>query len=550
MRLRVAPVASLVAAMVLSLLLVLVPTARGKIAALGAHGHITSPLRPSPAKDRAAIVSKPAPPLPRLAAPAHPASIKPPVNTSFFGWALFDKSTGVITGSANMATGTNTTESMVKAWIAADYLRQLGQQGKTPTKAALSDLTKMIIHSDDNIAQKYYEADGGDAVIQRLISMCGLTNTTIFPYWWSKTAMTPQNAVRYGQCVANGTAAGKKWTPWLLDTMKHVEGGVKDQISVTMQGGHWGIIDGLPANLVPDTSIKNGWTYYAADGWHVNCLAINPAWVLAVMVRVEGNAIVPSVPASVCQSVARQLTRLLTDRRTRRGPAQALIGGPVPRAFQAGPPTHRPNGASRELPERGGRKPVLPGRQLVRDTSGVLPGEATKVRNQNRTVLPVYHNGRVRVRAAASAHAEGLDLSPADNPTAQVVATGHASRSNNEPVSRQDRKGPEPNQQHHYPYAHRTPVALTRANRHHAQAEQEPKAREQPSERQGEKGRPVNLQHTGTTHQHTAVHAASDGLRPGPGLIHARSRVVRRDRSQPGPHDTEGDERDDENHHE
>jgi hypothetical protein len=30
--------------------------------------------------------------------------------------------------------------------------------------------------------------------------------------------------------------------------------------------------------------------------------------VLNVMVRVQGNPIVPSVPASVCQSVAQQLT--------------------------------------------------------------------------------------------------------------------------------------------------------------------------------------------------------------------------------------------------
>jgi hypothetical protein len=306
MRLRVALVVSLSAAVLLSLLLV--PAVRGRLAALGAHGHVTGRLDPPPEKDRVNIASQLAPPLPRLAAPADPASIQPPVSTSFFGWAFLDESTGVITGSANMATGTNTTESMVKPWIAADYLRQLDQQGETPTDAALSDLTNMIIHSDDHIAQQYYEADGGDAVIQRLISMCGLTNTTVFPSWWSMTAMTPQDAVRYGQCLANGTAAGKRWTPWLLDTMKHVEGGVQDQISVTMQGGHWGIIDGLPANLVPDTSIKNGWTYYASDGWHVNCLAINPAWVLNVMVRVQGDAIVPSVPASVCQSVARQLT--------------------------------------------------------------------------------------------------------------------------------------------------------------------------------------------------------------------------------------------------
>jgi len=306
MRLRVALVVSLCAAVLLTMLLV--PAVRGKLAALGAHRHTTGRLDPPSAKDHVNIASRLTPPVPRLAAPADPASIHSPVNTSFFGWAFLDESTGVITGSANMATGTNTTESMVKPWIAADYLRQLDQQGETPTNAALSDLTKMIIHSDDNIAQQYYEADGGNAVIQRLISMCGLANTTVFPSWWSMTAMTPQDAVRYGLCLANGTAAGKKWTPWLLDTMKHVEGGVQDQISVTMQGGHWGIIDGLPANLVPGTSIKNGWTYYASDGWHVNCLAINPAWVLNVMVRVQGDSIVPSVPASVCQSVAQQLT--------------------------------------------------------------------------------------------------------------------------------------------------------------------------------------------------------------------------------------------------
>jgi hypothetical protein len=305
MRLRVVFVASLVAAVVMSLLLV--PAARGRLAALGAHGPLGL-LEPS-AKDKANIAAQPAPPQPRLAAPTDPATIKPPVSTSFFGWAFLDESTGKVTGSANMASGTNTTESMVKAWITADYLRMLDQKGQEPSDAAKADLTNMIIHSDDDLAQKYYVADGGDAVIQRLIKICQLPNTKVFSGWWSKTSMTPQDAVTYGQCLADGDAAGKKWTPWLLDTMKKIEGGVKDQISVNSQGGHWGIIDGLPANLVADTSIKNGWTYYGdGTGWHVNCLAINPAWVLNVMVRVQGNAKIPSVPASVCQSVAQQLT--------------------------------------------------------------------------------------------------------------------------------------------------------------------------------------------------------------------------------------------------
>jgi hypothetical protein len=305
LRLRVVLVASLAAVVALSVMFV--PAARAKLSAFGSGGGIASLLSPSPAKDKAQIAAQAAPPLPRLAAPANPASIKAPVSTGFFGWAFLDRSTGAITGSANMATGTNTTESMVKAWIAADYLRTLDQQGKTPTSAALSDLTLMIINSNDDLAQKYYVIGGEDADIARMIKICGLTNTNIYSTWWSKTTMTPQDAVRYGNCVADGVAAGPKWTQWLLDTMKHVQGAANYQPSVQVQGGRWGIIDGLPANLVPDTSIKNGWTYWG-DGWHANCLAINPAWVLNVMVRVQGDPIVPSVPASVCQSVAQQLT--------------------------------------------------------------------------------------------------------------------------------------------------------------------------------------------------------------------------------------------------
>jgi hypothetical protein len=302
MRLRVVLVACLATVVALSVLLV--PAARRKLAALGAHGSIASLLGPSPEKGQAQIVAQPAPPLPRLAVPANAALIKAPSSTSFFGWAFLDRATGTITGSANSATGTNSTESMVKAWITGDYLRLVEAAGKTPSDATLNELTLMIIDSNDNMAEKYYEADGANAVIQRMITMCGLTHTTIFPYWWSKTQMTPQDAVRYGKCVGDGVAAGPKWTPWLLDTMKHVRGGVGDQISVTRQGGHWGIIDGLPANLVPDTSIKNGWTVYG-DGWHVNCMAINPGWVLNVMVRINSNL---QSAANVCKSVAQQLT--------------------------------------------------------------------------------------------------------------------------------------------------------------------------------------------------------------------------------------------------
>lgn len=280
-----------------------VPTTRADLSALGARtasavGH------PLSQPQNAQVAMQPAPPQPTLRAPADPASIRTPGGTSFFGWAFLDRKTGALTGSPNMGSGTNTTESMVKAWIASDYLRRQAAAGTTPSPTTMQELTLMIIDSNDNMAQKYYAMDGGDDVIQRLISMCGLTDTTVYPGWWSKTQMTPRDAVRYGQCVANGTAAGPQWTNWILSTMRNVRGGVKDQISVTKQGGHWGIIDALPSSLAQTTSIKNGWTLYADDGWHVNCLAINDTWVLNVMVRTTNGL---QAAANDCRSVAAQM---------------------------------------------------------------------------------------------------------------------------------------------------------------------------------------------------------------------------------------------------
>ena len=288
-------VAALVGVVVLT-----VPTTRAALASLGAHSKAVaafSDVPPSPPPPSAQIAAQPAPPVPTLRAPADPGAIHPAGNPSFSGWAFLDRRTGAVVGSANSGSGTNTAESMIKAWIAGDYLRT-----HNPSTSALNDLTLMIIDSNDGMAEKYYEMDGRNAVVQRLISMCGLSHTTIYPFYWARTTMTPQDAVKYGNCVANGTAAGPKWTDWLLDTMRHVRGGVNDQISTAKQGGRWGIIDGLPPEIAAGTSIKNGFTGYV-DGWHVNCLAIQQDWVLNVMVRI-GTL---QAAANVCRSVAQQL---------------------------------------------------------------------------------------------------------------------------------------------------------------------------------------------------------------------------------------------------
>src|SRR5436190_197626 len=229
-------------------------------------------------------MAQPTPPGPVIAAPADPAAVKAPGYLSYFGWALLDRHTGQLTGSTNRETGSNTTESMVKVWIAADYLRH--QSGQPPA-AAVNELYQMIIHSDDTIAHKYYEINGGDASITELIGLCGLrgTHRPSLADSWSYTTMSPADAVRLGACVATGKAAGPAWTAWLLKAMHNVQGGVADQQAHT-GGGHWGIVDALPAAIAADVSIKNGWTAQVYDhDWHINCLAVHPGWVLAIEVR-------------------------------------------------------------------------------------------------------------------------------------------------------------------------------------------------------------------------------------------------------------------------
>ncbi len=242
------------------------------------------------------IAAQPAPPQPALVA----RDVK--VNaTGFFAWALLDRQSGRFAGSPNYTSGTTSTESMIKAWITADYLRLLGN--KQPTQQRLAELSRMIRDSDDDAAQDIYQVDGRNSVIKRLISVCGLTETSLYNGWWSKTQVSARDAVRLGLCVADGRAAGPKWTPWVLSEMKQVRGSLTEE----PDGGRWGIIDALPADVVKDTAIKNGWTLlYEDNKWHLDCLAIHPDWILAVLTRYPAS-LGKQYGAKLCADVTRQL---------------------------------------------------------------------------------------------------------------------------------------------------------------------------------------------------------------------------------------------------
>ncbi|GAB3358533.1 hypothetical protein RMN56_11150 [Micromonospora halotolerans] len=246
------------------------------------------------------------PPPPTLA--AGPVSVN--FTGEFFSWALMDRKTGEISGAKNM-TSTNSTESMIKVWFASDYLRRLGDKPLNADRKKQIDTA--IRDSNDDAANALYKADGSAESIKRMADICGLTDTkpgNVAGYigWWSFTRMSPRDAVRLGDCVGDGKAAGKKWTKFVVDEMAKVRGSVEDQ-QERSGGGHWGIIDGLPESITSQgpVSIKNGWTKLAYDGnWHVNCLALSDKWSLAVMMRYPAKSGL-EFGAKVCASVATQL---------------------------------------------------------------------------------------------------------------------------------------------------------------------------------------------------------------------------------------------------
>ncbi|MGC9665600.1 hypothetical protein ACNTMW_03480 [Planosporangium sp. 12N6] len=210
----------------------------------------------------------------------------------FYSWALLDRRTGTLTGSANDVSDTNSTESMIKIWIASDYLRRLA--GAQPDVDRMAELSRMIRDSDDAAAEDAYQIGGGNAVVQRMISICGLTDTSVFDDWWSRTQVSARDAVRLGACVADGRAAGPTWTAWILGEMRQVRG-----------EGRFGVVQALPDAAAGEIPIKNGWTV-VGDEWHVNCLAVVDRYVLAVLTRYP-QELGLDYGAGVCRSVTAQL---------------------------------------------------------------------------------------------------------------------------------------------------------------------------------------------------------------------------------------------------
>ncbi|GIG62874.1 hypothetical protein Lfu02_72460 [Longispora fulva] len=235
----------------------------------------------------------PAAPRPAATAPAPDSAGVTLDREGWYAWSLLDLRTGARKGSANSTTETNNTESMIKAWIGADYIAGAEDEGRDLTDDEWAEISDMIRHSDDDAAEILWAARGGDAVIDRMISECGLTGSAVSPEWWSYTQVTAADAVTMLRCVLT-RATTSTGTARLVDEMRAVD-----------PAGAFGIPEALPAGT--PVAVKNGWTMQdSEDLWHVNCLASWDHWALSVLTWYPGE-LGQDYGAATCGDVTRQL---------------------------------------------------------------------------------------------------------------------------------------------------------------------------------------------------------------------------------------------------
>ncbi|HEY7225106.1 MAG TPA: hypothetical protein VH561_16150 [Micromonosporaceae bacterium] len=212
----------------------------------------------------------PTPEVPALdALPLHPEN-KVAGTTPWWSWALVDRRTGESWGSANDEEGSRTA-SMVKAWLAALYLRL----HPNPSQSWLSTLSTMIRDSNNDAADATHEALGGNSpVTSAMKSICGVSAFVPSGHWWASTTISARQQALLGTCIAAGKVDAPKWTQWVLNEMRHVRG-----------GGNFGIRLAFPKAEQSSIAIKNGWSDGWGNGWYVNCMAIGDTWVLVVETR-------------------------------------------------------------------------------------------------------------------------------------------------------------------------------------------------------------------------------------------------------------------------
>jgi hypothetical protein len=167
------------------------------------------------------------------------------------GFEVYDRDLGT---SGEVLAGSNAdtplyTASVVKLLIAIDALHSNNWQ---PLSATDSDeLAEMLEGSNDGDASAFWERDGGNAIITRMVGLIGLKHTLLpsIVGQWGMAKMSASDVVAVYQFIDNTMPASAKST--IMDALYHAKETADDGFPQYF---------GIPAGLPNSTwSIKQGW---------------------------------------------------------------------------------------------------------------------------------------------------------------------------------------------------------------------------------------------------------------------------------------------------
>lgn len=214
----------------------------------------------------------------------------------WLAWSLTERDTGRRVGSANAATERTNAESAIKAWIAADTLREAQEDGREVTATERELIRRAVRSSDDDAAEVLYRRLGGDAVLTHLRQTCGVAVSTERRGYWALTQITAVDATRTLDCVLR---LAPRWSGGaeLLGDLRSVD-----------EAGRSGIATLLPGGRAFE---KNGWTYHSSSGWNVNCVVAWGDYALSVLTRYPGGRS-EQYGWGVCRDVAGDVLAAMT----------------------------------------------------------------------------------------------------------------------------------------------------------------------------------------------------------------------------------------------
>jgi hypothetical protein len=167
------------------------------------------------------------------------------------GFEVFDRDLGA-SGAVMASSEANTpmyTASVVKLLIAIDALHRANW---APSTATSNEITEMLEGSNDGDASDFWDRDGGNAIVSRMVDLIGLKHTLLptISGQWGMTKMSASDVVATYQFIAHDMLAVS--SALIMNALYHAKKTADDGFPQ-----FFGIPDGLPSTAT--WSIKQGW---------------------------------------------------------------------------------------------------------------------------------------------------------------------------------------------------------------------------------------------------------------------------------------------------